>query len=400
MRTYSKITPEGARDLLFEECRARREAQARLSRVFSLRGYREVITPGLEYFDVFNLPGAAVSQQEMYKCTDNHGRLLVFRPDSTLPIARMAASRLQGQEKPLRFFYSQTIYRNRPDLSGRSDESAQMGIELMGAGGIRADLEVIAAAVAALSACVPDFRVEIGHARFFQALADQLPLSLEDKETLRDTIESKNYAALSELLDPLGDLPPARAMAQLPRLFGGEEALRDAEHWFQDGETREILEYLKRLYHALGELGLGGRLMVDLGLVQRNDYYTGVVFSAYVHQRGDAVLMGGRYDHLCEKFGDPMPAVGFSIDLDAVADLQAAALGGGEAPQALVYGEPGYEIQGQKLVDSLADRGVLCESSVFETEEETLAYAKRRGISQVLLVGRETREINLKGGER
>ena len=131
MKTYSKITPEGARDLLFEECRARREVQAKLSQVFTLRGYREVITPGLEYFDVFNLPGAAVSQQEMYKCTDNHGRLVVFRPDSTLPIARMAASRLQGWERPLRFFYSQTIYRNRPDLSGRSDESAQMGIELI-----------------------------------------------------------------------------------------------------------------------------------------------------------------------------------------------------------------------------------------------------------------------------
>ena len=98
----------------------------------------------------------------------------------------------------------------------------------MGAGGLRADLEVIAAAVAALSACVPDFRVEIGHARFFQALADQLPLTDGEKEALRDTIESKNYAALSELLDPLGDLPAAKAMAQLPRLFGGEEALKDA----------------------------------------------------------------------------------------------------------------------------------------------------------------------------
>ena len=152
MKTYSKITPEGARDLLFEECRARREVQEKLSRVFGLRGYREVITPGLEYFDVFNLPGTAIPQQEMYKCTDNHGRLIVFRPDSTLPIARMAASRLQGHRKPLRFFYSQTIYRNRPDLSGRSDESAQMGIELMGAGGLRADLEVIALAVEALSA--------------------------------------------------------------------------------------------------------------------------------------------------------------------------------------------------------------------------------------------------------
>ena len=64
MKTYSKITPEGARDLLFEECRARREVQEKLSRVFGLRGYREVITPGLEYFDVFNLPGTAIPQQE------------------------------------------------------------------------------------------------------------------------------------------------------------------------------------------------------------------------------------------------------------------------------------------------------------------------------------------------
>ena len=182
MRTYSKVTPEGTRDLLFEECSARREAQAKLSRLFSLRGYREVITPGLEYFDVFNLPGAAIPQQEMYKCTDNHGRLLVFRPDTTLPIARMAASRLQGHKKPLRFYYCQNIYRNRPDLSGRSDETAQMGIELMGAGGLRADLEAIATAVAALSACVEDFRVEIGHARFFQVLADQLPVTPGVKE--------------------------------------------------------------------------------------------------------------------------------------------------------------------------------------------------------------------------
>ena len=381
--------------MLFEECRARREVQNRLSRMFTLRGYREVITPGLEYFDVFNLPGTAIPQQEMYKCTDNHGRLVVFRPDSTLPIARMAASRLQSQEKPLRFFYSQTIYRNRPDLSGRSDESAQMGIELMGASGLRADLEVISGAVAALSACAPDFRMEIGHARFFQALAEQLPLSDGEKESLRDTIESKNYAALSELLDPLGNLPAARAMAQLPRLFGGEEALSEAGRWFQDGETREILEYLKGLYAALGELGLGDRLMVDLGLVQRNDYYTGVVFSAYVHQRGDAVLLGGRYDNLCGKFGEPMPAVGFSLDLDAVAELQPAVSDGERPVQALVYGEPGYEMQGQMLLDRLTGQGMSCESALTNSFQEALSYAERRQIPKVYCVGETVRETDL-----
>ena len=320
----------------------------------------------------------------------------MFRPDTTLPIARMAASRLQGHRKPLRFFYCQSVCRNRPDLSGRSDETAQMGIELMGAGGLRADLEAVATAVAALSACVEDFRVEIGHARFFQALADQLPLSPEKKEELRATIESKNYAALSELLDPLGELPAARAMAQLPRLFGGEEALSQAEAFFPDGEARETLEYLKSLYQALGQLGLGDRLMVDLGLVQRNDYYTGVVFSAYVHQHGDAVLLGGRYDSLCGKFGDPMPAVGFSLDLDSLAELspQPAAPGA----EVLVYGEPGYEMDAQRAADRLCREGRPCEMSLFETEEETLRYAREAGISQVLCVGETLREIAL--GER
>ena len=229
MGTYSKLTPKGTRDILFEECAAQREARRRLSQVFSLRGYHEVLTPGLEFFDVFNLPGAAIPQQEMYKCTDNQGRLLVLRPDSTLPIARMAASRLQQRQKPLRFYYGQTVYRNSPDLSGRNDECAQMGIELMGAQGLRADLEVIAAGVEALSTCVENFRVEIGHAGFFRALADQLPLSQGAREQLRTTIESKNYAALSELLDPLEPTPAVEAMRRLPRLFGGQEVLAQAE---------------------------------------------------------------------------------------------------------------------------------------------------------------------------
>ena len=139
--------------------------------------------------------------------------------------------------------------------------------------------------------------------------------------------------------------------------------------------------------------------MVDLGLAQRNDYYTGVVFSAYVPQRGDAVLLGGRYDGLCGKFGDPMPAVGFSIDLDAVADLNTA-LAGPAPVEALVYGEPGFEMQGQKLVSSLAGQGVLCESSLFETEAATLEYAKKRNILTVYVVGENTREITLEGGKR
>ncbi len=391
--SYSKITPEGTRDILFGESRALREAQARLSRLFSLRGYHEVLTPGLEYYDVFSLPGAAVPQQEMYKSTDNRGRLIVFRPDSTLPIARMAASRLQGLPRPLRLFYNQAVYRNRPDLSGHSNECPQMGIELLGAGGLRADLEAVSLAVEALSLCASDFRVEIGHARLFKAIAGELPLPPEKIDALRAMIESKNYGALGELLDPLGELPAALAMKRLPRLFGGEEVLEEAERWFPDGEAGRALQDLRSLYAALKQMGLGDRLMVDLGLVQLNDYYTGAVFSAYAQGRGDAVLSGGRYDGLCEKFGAPMAAVGFALDLEAAASLLAEDLAKLPPPAVLLHGEPGFETKAQKMAGELAAQGVRCETSVFESWEEAREYACRMGIGKLLRVGRTVEEI-------
>lgn len=119
MKKFNKITPEGTKDILFEECLSQRTVSERLTHIFKMRGYNEVITPGMEYYDVFDAPNAAIPQYEMYKSTDNKGRLIVFRPDLTLPIARLTATRLQAMEKPIRLYYNQPIYRNRKDLSGR-----------------------------------------------------------------------------------------------------------------------------------------------------------------------------------------------------------------------------------------------------------------------------------------
>ena len=397
MRNYSKLTPEGVRDVLFDQCRAHREAQRRLTQLFACRGYREVVTPGLEYFDVFSLPGAAIPQQEMYKSTDGAGRLLVFRPDSTLPIARMAAARLQGHRLPIRLYYSQSVYRNWPELSGRSHESAQMGVELLGAAGLRADLEVIVTAAETLRAVSGDYRIELGHAGLFKVLAGRLDISPEQREELRATIEAKNYGALGELLDPLGDSPEAQAIRCLPRLFGGEEALSEAESWRLEGGAAEALAYIRTLYTALKKLGLGSRLMVDLGLVQRNDYYTGVVFSGYVQGRGAPVLTGGRYDALCRSFGPDMPAAGFAMDMDAAAQLLESRLPQTGAAQALVHGEPGYEPQAQQEVLRLTAQGLVCEGSVWESLDEALAYARDQGIPRVIAVGPQVKEIRIGG---
>ena len=49
MKRYDLLTPEGTRDLLFDECIAKRHVQENLTKLFTGYGYSEVMTPGLEF---------------------------------------------------------------------------------------------------------------------------------------------------------------------------------------------------------------------------------------------------------------------------------------------------------------------------------------------------------------
>lgn len=392
-----KITPEGTRDLLFEECTAHKSVGATIENIFNARGYHQVITPCLEFYDLFTLECSGISQQNMFMLTDHKGRLMSIRPDSTLPIARMASTRLKSEKLPLRLFYNQRIYRNNSSLNGRANEFQQAGIELLGARGLRADLEVITIAIDALSKIVPDFRIELGHAGFYRALVNQLDISDSVREDIRVSIESKNYSALNEILDSLPQSNAVNAIRKLPRLFGGEEVLKEAALLTAGDEAKKALEYLKTVYTALRTLNFGGEIIIDLGLVQSNDYYSDLVFSGYVEGSGDNVLIGGRYDNLLECFDDPMPAAGFGINIDALTKIILKNRSKNEHKPAdiLVFGDDGYEIAAALYAKRLTDNGESCELSVAESRDEAKLYAKDRGIKTVCFVNETTENIDI-----
>ena len=279
MKNYSKITPEGTKDLLFEECLANRTVSSILGKVFSHRGFHEVLTPCIEFYEVFTEELSGIPMENMYKMSDSKGRLMVMRPDSTLPIARMVSTRLKNMPQPIRLYYNQRGYRHNLGLTGRSNEVMETGVELIGAKGKRADLEVITTAIEALSKCVPDFRIEIGHAEFFKSLAKKLPVTDEEREEIRFYIESKNYSALNTVLDRLEQTQYVNIIRKLPALFGGIDVLDEAYSLCDDKEALTTLEYVREIYNDLSLYNLGDRLIIDLGLVQRNDYYSDIVFS-------------------------------------------------------------------------------------------------------------------------
>lgn len=396
MKKYSKITPEGTKDLLFEECLANRTVSSILGNVFSHRGFHEVLTPGIEFYDLFSESISGIPMEYMFKMSDSKGRLMVMRPDSTLPIARMVTTRLKTEPHPLRLYYNQRVYRYNPGLTGRSNEVMQTGIELIGAKGKRADLEVITTAIEALSKCVPDFRIELGHAGFFKALAQKLPVSDSEREDIRFFIESKNYSALNSALDSLEQTQAVNVIRRLPRLFGGIEVLDEAYALCDDKDALKALDYVREIYNDLSKYHLGDRLIIDLGLVQRNDYYSNIVFSGYVEGSGEPVLIGGRYDNLLDSFDAPAPAIGFGINVDSLSRVM---LGRGNIPQkkkpdVLVHSVKGFEIEAIKYNATLAEANILGENSVFETEQEALEYAKSNGIKKLTVVGEEIKTIN------
>ena len=145
-------TPEGTRDRLFAECRTRRKVRQALTGLFQSRGYGEVSTPEVEFYDLFLQSGSPLPQEAMLKIIDRSGRIMVMRPDCTTPIARVAATRLKSQPLPQRLYYDQTVFRSGDAHRGGSSEIAQCGVELIGAAGARADLEILCMAVQAIEA--------------------------------------------------------------------------------------------------------------------------------------------------------------------------------------------------------------------------------------------------------
>ncbi len=399
MKKNDLITPEGTRDLLFDECIARREAEQMLNTLFTQTGYSEVVTPGIEFYDLFSSSTRHFKQENMYKLVDSKGRIIVMRPDSTIPIARLAASRLKDTGFPLRLFYNQSVYENNALLKGRSDEITQAGIELLGGENKkRADYEALSIAVEALSGFDSEnFRLEIGHIGYFKTLMDKLFVDSDVKEDIRTLISTKNYPVLNDLLDDIGDTKVVNALKQLPRLFGGVDVLDRAAALYTDDKISEILDNLREVSNSLSSLGYEGKISLDLGIVSHIDYYTGIVFRGYLSTIGEAVLKGGRYDNLVGEFGRQCNAVGFGVNVDSAAKHMIICGNSkkAETSQVLVFGKAGHEVDAMRYVLDLQNKGIRAENSLFDSREESEEYARKHGIKELAVIGDDVSVIPL-----
>lgn len=396
MKYYNKVTPEGTKDYVFDECSCRSYVTDILKTVFKERGYRRVMTPSIEFYDVFGASAEYLPQETMYKLMDHKGRLMVLCPDGTIPIARLTATRLLHMEMPLRLYYSHNVYRMANGLRGQSSEIYQCGVELIGSGSIRSDLEIMEMVASSLEQISngDGYRLELCHIGYFKILIEHLGADEETQEEIRRSIEQKNFASLNDLLDQFPQNKAATALKYLPRLFGGEEVFEQAYALFDEAGARESLDYLHNIYNSLQLLGLGDKVIVDLGLVNQAEYYTGIIFRGYFNEIGEPVLSGGRYDKLLSDFGAALPAIGFAVNVDLASSIveKHPPL---TADVLVMAADEMYLVKAIRYRKQLIDKGQIVENCVLENREDAVQYAMRCGIAQLHIIGKTTEIIDI-----
>jgi len=301
--------PSGTRDVLPDEMRELRAITEAMRAVLDADGYGEIQTPALEYESVLRR-GDPEAGRPAYRLFDESGRVLVLRSDMTIPIARVVATRYPSAEPPLRFSYFAHAYRSVRPQRGEAREQLQAGIELVGAPGAEGSAEALTVLCRTLDAAgLADYRVGVGDAGLFPALLDALRVPMGSRRALLRELVTRDFVGLRREVEAL-HLPAdhAERLLAVPQLRGGVEVLEAA------GDAASGMREL----HGLLTPEVAARVIFDLGLVRELGYYTGAIFEVYDTAIGVPLGGGGRYDDLLGRFGRPLPAVGWALDVERV----------------------------------------------------------------------------------
>lgn len=309
--------PYGTKDILPAEMKSRRQVVNAIMDVFEAKGYEEVRTPDFEYADTF---GGAVSNQD-FRFFDRNNNLLVLRNDMTAPIARLAATRLKAGSDVKRLCYAANLYRYEEIQAGRQCEFEQAGVELLGASGASADAEIISLAIEAMQAAgLEKFTVSLGHVQFINGIAKEAGFTAKQVVELKKALRSHDVVAMEELAASIPGINPQIKALLKDFLFlqGGPEIIKRLESIISNEECQQAMENLLAIYEELSVKGLAAYVSFDLGLYRSFEYYTGMLFEAYLPDMGYPIAGGGRYDTMMQRFDLNCPATGFALGIDRI----------------------------------------------------------------------------------
>ncbi len=305
MSKREKLSTEpykGVRDFYPEDQFVQRYMFEHMERVCELFGYEEYNASVLEPAEMYrSKTSEEIVNEQTYTFTDRGDREVTLRPEMTPTFARMIAGRQRDIPFPARWYSIPNVFRYERPQRGRLREHWQLNADLVGAGGVEADAEIITIAYTImrnLGADDRDFEIRVSDRRILDAIYDEVGVDADIR------------AAATRLLDRRAKLEDFNE--QMTALLGDKnKSVALIDHIERTTSTA----YLEELRVMLEHMGVRN-MVVDTKITRGFDYYTGMVFEVFdLHEDNRrSIAGGGRYDNLLSLFGgEPVPTVGFAM---------------------------------------------------------------------------------------
>jgi histidyl-tRNA synthetase len=311
--------PDDAKKLRYVEQKTRETAQ--------LYGYHEVITPLVESYELLATKAGDEIRHRMYTFTDMAGRKIALRGEFTPSIARLVATKMRTMPKPLKLFCTGSLYRYDEPQYGRNREFWQANYELMGTNHPEADAEIMTLTSHLLDSIgLDNHHLKIGHMGILRGILNQEGIQETQQNQIMQLLDKKQWdQALTTAQNLKASRLCLKTLKTLIETKGNDTTniLRQIDEAVKNYETAvTATQNLREITGLVKNSNRKSEVLIEAGFARGLEYYTGMIFEAYIPQlerTGLAIGGGGRYDKLIELFGgEPTPAVGVALGLDRI----------------------------------------------------------------------------------
>ncbi len=320
----SLAPPRGMRDFYPDAMAVRTrifDAWTAAAREFGFDAYDACVVENLALLE--RKGGEEISRQ-IYAFEDKSGRPLALRPEMTPTLARMIVARQGALIFPVRWFTIAQCFRYERMTRGRKREHFQWNMDIVGAEGVSAEGEILAAACSAMRRMgLPDdaYRIHVSSRALLSEMLDRLRIAPSHHPAIFLALDKRAKIPEEEICQLLHAEGLGSEAVQTTLALLAVESLDDAAAIA--GPDSPAIAELRELWCMLDDYELSDRCAFDISVVRGLAYYTGIVFEAF-DTRGAlrAIFGGGRYDNLLTQFGGkPMSAVGLGFGDVVIAEL-------------------------------------------------------------------------------
>jgi len=306
----------GFKDILPPETDKWRHIEDTAHEVFRAFGFNEIRLPLLEKTELFRRgigESTDIVEKEMYTFLDRGEESLTLRPEATASVIRAYLEHsLHAAESVTKLFTIGPMFRRERPQKGRYRQFNQIDVEVLGPDDPRTDAELILMMIHFLRRIgLKNLNLELnslGCAQCRPAFRDAIVTFLRGSEEnlcgdCRRRIGTNPLRVFDCKVEQCGEL-----VSQAPNMA--------------DFLCPECREHFEKVQSSLSLFQISCK--INPKMVRGLDYYTRTTFEVTTEFLGaqNAILGGGRYDHLVQELGGPdISGIGFAIGFERLASL-------------------------------------------------------------------------------